>query len=79
MLCVQSYLVILYVHHLQSLFHFIGQVFLAATVSLDYEITKSHELVIEARDQGTNPAALTATTTLSVLINGEFNVQFLIC
>ena len=69
---------ILCVNHLKSLFHFIGQVFLAATVSLDYETTKSYELVIEARDQGTNPAALTATTTLSVLINGEFNVQFLV-
>ena len=44
--------------------------FLAATASLDFETTTSYQLVIEARDQGTNPAALTGTTTLSVLVNG---------
>ena len=47
-----------------------GQVFLAATASLDFETTTSYQLVIEARDQGTNPAALTGTTTLGVLVNG---------
>ena len=50
---------------------FPGQVFLAATASLDFETKTSYQLVIEARDQGTNPAALTATTTLSVLVNGK--------
>ena len=52
--------------------------FLAATASLDFETTTSYQLVIEARDQGTNPAALTGTTTLSVLVNGTSNLYLFI-
>ena len=44
---------------------------LAATVDLDYEAVTSYELVLESRDQGTNPGTLTGTTTLSVLVNGK--------
>ena len=42
-----------------------------AAVTFDRETTDNYELVIEVADSGTNPAAFTTTTTLTIAITGR--------